>query len=192
MFMNQPKNFQNKYVQNYYKNPYWIDSFNKRYEEDINKDIELLLEKLFIKWKNDYQEINNKDIEWPNDIKLYKKFMNDINYMVNIKIKSIINKINTTRSNYIEPFYYENSEDLIIINSDIYPDIDDKKHYFNSINYRVEYKKEYQNIIFNNFIKYYIKNKEIENCFQMSQEELQNYFKNYFNEKKYIEQKAHE
>ena len=178
--MNQTKY---KNIQNYYKNTYWIDSFNKRYEEDINKDMELLLEKLFIKWKNDYQEINNRDIEWPDDVKLYKKFLSDIKYMINIKINSILNQINSTNENYIEPIYYENIED-VTDNTRRFK----RHHYFNEINYRVEYNKEYQHIIFNNFIKYYIKNMEIENSFSMSKDDL----KNYFQEKKYIEQKVHE
>lgn len=95
-----------------YKQKYWIDSFNIRYETEIHNDIEVLLKKLFIKWKEDFKNKQDKDIVWPNDVVLYEKFLKDIKYLINGKINRIITNIYLKKKYNRLDWYYDYSQKL--------------------------------------------------------------------------------
>ena len=87
-----------KNIQKYTNTKYWIDSYNLKYNEQICQEIENLLEDVLPKWQEYYKTINNKEI----DSTLLNKLLNDIKYMINKKINSIIIKINKDKDLVIE------------------------------------------------------------------------------------------
>ncbi len=87
-----------KNIQKYTNTKYWIDSYNLKYNKQICQEIENLLEDVLPKWQEYYKTINNKEI----DSTLLNKLLNDIKYMINKKINSIIIKINKDKDLVIE------------------------------------------------------------------------------------------